>query len=242
VEVPTPAPPDTRPPPVVEVDRPVIPREEPSPPIDEIPVEPVEERVVPPEIEIDEQLIVDIEPQWEEDPDEEMAPSITVPLNSVVAVVNGTPLMLEHLVALRPEDRAQNEKSMNLDEYAARLDRAIEMELVFQEAASAGVDLTPDQLHRLDGIRRRHEDTIAQYRERGIEWSSITDAQIEFETRYTASILLQNNLLEQRGVALPASTGDDHRALLDDLRGEAEIEILLQPPEEEDVLPPATEE
>ena len=94
---------------------------------------------------------------------------------------------------------------MTPEEYDSRLNRAIEMELTFQAAAAQGVDLTPEQKQRVDGIAQKHEATFQEYQKQGITWSSVTAAQVEFEQRLTAALMLQQNLVAREAGVAPAS-------------------------------------
>lgn len=93
---------------------------------------------------------------------------------------------------------------MTPEEYESRLNRAIEMELTFQAAAARGVDLTPEQKRRVDGVAQRQEATLREYRKQGITWSSVTPAQLEFEKQFTAALLLQQNLVAIEAGVAPA--------------------------------------
>jgi hypothetical protein len=67
--------------------------------------------------------------------------------------------------SLRPDEQ---EQAMTPEEYESRLNRAIEMALTFQAAAAQGMDLTPEQKRRVDGIAQKHEATLQQYQKQGI--------------------------------------------------------------------------
>jgi hypothetical protein len=60
--------------------------------------------------------------------------------------------------------------------------RAIKMDLTFQAAAAGGVDLTPEQERRVDGVVQRHEATLQEYKKQGVTGSSVTPAQVEFQS------------------------------------------------------------
>jgi len=47
----------------------------------------------------------------------------------------------------------------------------------------------------VDGVALRHEATLQEYRKQGINWSSVTPAQVEFEKRLTSALMLQQNLV-----------------------------------------------
>lgn len=94
---------------------------------------------------------------------------------------------------------------MTPEDYDSRLNRAIEMELTFQAAAAQGVDLTPEQKKRVDGVAQRHEATLQEYRKQGVTWSSVTPAQVEFEQRLTSALMLQQNLVAMEARVAPAA-------------------------------------
>ena len=79
------------------------------------------------------------------------------------------------------------------------------MELTFQAAAARGVNLTPEQNKRVEGIGRRHEAALQDYRKQGVAWSSLTPAQVEFEQRLTSALMLQQNLVASEAHVAPGS-------------------------------------
>jgi hypothetical protein len=120
----------------------------------------------------------------------------------VLAKVNDQTILLKDLVPLRPEEQ---EQAMTPEEYESRLNRAIEMELTFKAAVAQGVDLMPEQKKRVDGVARRHEAILQEYRKQGVTWSSVTPAQLEFEKRLTSALMLQENLVATEAGVAPAS-------------------------------------
>jgi len=88
------------------------------------------------------------------------------------------------------------------------------MELTFQAAAAGGVDLTPEQKRRVDGVAQRHEASLQEYRKQGVTWSSVMSAHVEFEKRLTSALMLQQNLVGKGAGVAPAS----------DPRGQAQYE------------------
>jgi hypothetical protein len=131
----------------------------------------------------------------------EPAHALRVPAELVLAKVNGKYIRLKDLVPLE----AQTEQIMTPAEYASRLNRAIEVELTFAAAAVQGVALTDEQRRRLDSIAQKHEATLQEYRKQGITWSSLTAAQLEFEQRLTAALMLQQNLVASEAGVVPSS-------------------------------------
>ena len=76
----------------------------------------------------------------------------------------------------------------------------------FSECSAAqGVILTPEQMKRVEGIPQKHEATFQEYTKQGVTWSSVTAAQLEFEQRLTAALLLQENLVALEAHVAPAS-------------------------------------
>ena len=94
---------------------------------------------------------------------------------------------------------------MTAEEFESRLNRAIEMELTFQAAVVRGVDLTPPQKKRVEGIAQKHQAALQEYRKQGVTWSSVTAVQVEFEKRLTSALLLQQNLVAKEAQIAPAS-------------------------------------
>lgn len=132
----------------------------------------------------------------------ESANMVQVGADQVLAKVNNQAILLNHLVPLSANGQ---EEAMTPEEFASRLDRAIEIEVTFQAAATQGVDLTPEQKQRVGGIARKHEATLRAYQLQGITWSSVTPAQVEFEKQLTAALLLQQNLVAIEASVAPAS-------------------------------------
>jgi hypothetical protein len=132
----------------------------------------------------------------------ESANVVQVRADQVLAKVDDRVVQLKDLVPL-PSD--EQEQAMTAEEYGSRLNRAIEMELTFQAAAARGVDLTPEQKQRVNGVARKHEATFEEYTNQGVTWSSVTPAQVEFEQRLTAALMLQQNLVAREAGVAPAS-------------------------------------
>ncbi len=130
------------------------------------------------------------------------ANQVRVRAEQVLAKVNDQAILLKHLVPLQPEEQ---EQALTTEEYESRLNRAIETELTLQAAAARGVDLTPEQKKRVDGIAQRHEQTLQQYQKQGVPWSSVTPTQVEFEKRLTSALMLQQNLVAADAHFSPAS-------------------------------------
>ena len=153
--------------------------------------------------------------------------------DQVLAMVNDQAIQLQALVPLRPDEP---EHAMTSEEYESRLNRAIEVELTFQAAAARGVDLTPDQKRRVEGVARKPEAAFREYQKQGITWSSLTAAQLEFEKRFTSALMLQQNLVAQEAkvkpspdAAIQARYEDALWQVLARLKSEAKITTVTLP-------------
>ena len=160
----------------------------------------------------------------------EPADALRVRTGRVLAEVNGKPIQLHDLVPLEAQE---TEKMMTPEEYESRLNRAIEMELTFQAAAAGGVDLTPEQKRRVDGVAQKDEASLQEYRKQGVTWSSVTPAQVEFEKRLTSALMLQQNLVAKVDNATPSPDAatqaryeDALRELIVRLKSSADIATL----------------
>ncbi len=145
----------------------------------------------------------------------------------VLATVNDQPIRLGDLHPPGPDETQQ---SMATGEYQHQLSRAIDMELTFQAARRQGVTLTPQQERRLDQLAQRHQKDLDYYREYGVSWSSVTAEQVEFQRRYVAALMLQQNLAAQGTdpPGNPVGRKDDRQgadAALDRLRASARITV-----------------
>ena len=124
-----------------------------------------------------------------------------VSTTQILGRVNGTPIRLKDLVPVPP---GEAEKSMTPEQYQSRLERAIEAELVFQEAERQNVGLTPRQQERVDKITQDHEATLEEYRQQGIEWSSVGTTELEFEKRLLSAQMVQQNLVARQSSVSPS--------------------------------------
>ena len=121
--------------------------------------------------------------------------------DQVPAQVNDKIIQLKDLAPLEAQEA---EKMMTAEEYASRLNRAIEMELTFHAATAQGVDLSAEQKKRLDSMAQKHEATLQEYGRRGVTWSSVTPAQVELEKRLTSALMLQQNLVAREADVKPS--------------------------------------
>ena len=135
------------------------------------------------------------------------ASGVRVRADRVLAKVNNQAILLKHLVPLQPDEQ---EQTMTLEEYESRLNRAIEMELTFQAGRASGVDLTPEQKKRVEGIVQKHQTALQEYSKQGVTWSFVTGAQVEFEQRLTSALMLQQNLVAIEARVAPASDAIVH--------------------------------
>ena len=176
---------------------------------------------------------VPLTPDKTDVPAAEIAPEsanvVRVRADRVLAKVNEQAILLKDLVPLRADEQKQ---AMTPEEYDSRLNRAIEMELTFQAAAAQGVDLTPEQKKRVEGIAQKHEAILQEYKTQGVTWSSVTPAQLEFEQRLTSALLLQQNLVAMEAHVAPASDPSvqaryeqARSEVLDQLKAKANISV-----------------
>lgn len=70
--------------------------------------------------------------------------------------------------------------------------------------AAQGVELTPQQKQRVNGIGQEHQAALQEYGKQGVTWSSVTAAQVEFEQRLTSALMLQQNLVATEAHVAPA--------------------------------------
>jgi hypothetical protein len=122
-------------------------------------------------------------------------PTLTVRPGQVLATVNDVPLRLQDLMPLEPDTLAEREFTFDAEELQARLNSAIERELIAQSAEAWDVALTAHQRERLEEVYQRMLEKMNVGGE--VEWSSVSLAQLEFQQRVLTAILLQENLLRQ---------------------------------------------
>lgn len=155
------------------------------------------------------------------------APPRSVLASEVLATVNTIPVKLRDLMPVRPEE---TEKEMTREQYAHRLQRAIETELIFQAARAEGVELTQAQRQRLEKIAGGNTADLARLRKLGVSWSSADSEQLDFEKRLTTAQMLDQNLVAKKAGASPSPDPEKQaryeqarRELLDQLRASAQI-------------------
>lgn len=124
----------------------------------------------------------------------------------VLARVNGMPITGRDLVAFGHATPAS--QSMSREMYDALLERAIDRELVVQEARKQGIKLDDVRAHQLEQVR-----AAQAARTPGDE------GQIEWEARDTEAHLLLDTMLEHAGISAIA-TQKDVDAYYDAHRGE----------------------
>lgn len=151
-----------------------------------------------------------------------------IPADRPLAQVNDRAILLKDLVPLEPD---AGEQAMTWEEYASRLNRAIEVELTFQTAATEALNLTPEQELQVEGVARRYEAKLQEDAKQG-RWNSLTPAQAEFEQRLTSALLLQQNFVAAKAGVAPSSDPDvqaryehERRELLSCLRATSRISI-----------------
>ncbi len=129
----------------------------------------------------------------------------------MLATVNGRALRLADLMPIEPHDVAEHE--FDLEVFKSRLERAIDLRLTFDAALAEGVNLRPEQEAAVDRVRQSYADAGARAKSKGLQWTSTTEAQIEFEQSLTHALLLQQRLIEERGGPSPAASTEYNRAL-----------------------------
>lgn len=122
--------------------------------------------------------------------------------DQVLAKVNKEPIQLRHLMPVG-EDEAEN--VLTLEEYSSRLQRAIDMEVVFQAARDAGVELTEAQQKRRDAISATSQAELAHYQKYGLTWSTTGSGQVEFEKRLLSAQMLEQNMVAKASTLSPSS-------------------------------------
>ena len=145
----------------------------------------------------------------------------------VLATVNRTQIKLRDLMPVRPDE---TEKELTAEQYAYRLQRAIEMELTFQAARDQGVELTSAQKQRVEQIAPQHQADLEHYKKYGLTWSSISPEQVEFEQRLLSAQMLEQNLVARKAAVSPSPNPETQaryeqarRELLDQLEAGANI-------------------
>jgi hypothetical protein len=119
---------------------------------------------------------------------------VRLQVGDVLATVNRIPVTLADLVAVKA---GQGDVVMDKAEFEARLKTAVEGELTLQAARSQGVELDEVQQDRVAMIAQRHAETMANFKEQGVNWSSVTPEQIALEQRQMAVNILQQNLVKK---------------------------------------------
>lgn len=136
-------------------------------------------------------------------PENGAAPASTVRVKpaQTLAKVNGVAITLRDLVAL-PKEKEDAEQIMSAEMYRFLLNRAVEREVTFQAAKTKGVELTAAQRQQLADLRAR-----SGQRELGVfDTVQQNPANVEFEQRDSAALLLQAALAEKAGVPSPHVT------------------------------------
>jgi hypothetical protein len=123
---------------------------------------------------------------------------IRVPVDQVLATVNGVALTLKDLQPVSsPGPAGGSEQTLSPERYDFLLQRAIERELTVQAARASGVELSESQKHQL----ARFQADRTQPEPGVIRQLTRNTAQTEFELRDAAALMLQNSLLARQGVS-----------------------------------------
>jgi hypothetical protein len=154
---------------------------------------------------------------------------VSIRAGQVLATVNHIPITLNDLVAVAAD---AVEHKMTVEEFNARLAKAIEAELTMQTARVRGVELTPEQQQRVQELREKHRESLEQYAEQGISWTSVGPRQLELETRQMTALLVQQNLVMLDSGLAPGTDPAQQalyeqklRELLDQLRAGANVQV-----------------
>ena len=145
----------------------------------------------------------------------------------VLATVNQSPLKLKDLMSVLPDE---TEKELTPEQYASRLQRAVEMELTFQASRDQGVELTAAQQQRVEQVAEGDRSDLEHYKKYGLTWSSSNPEQMEFEKRLLSAQMLEQNLVAKKaGVspspdpAMQSRYEQARRELLDQLQASTNI-------------------
>jgi len=118
------------------------------------------------------------------------------------------------------------DRDLAADVFQSRLGRAIELRLTVEAALAERVTLTPDQDAAIARVRQSYVEAGTRAKAQGLQWTSVTEAQVVFEQSLTRALLLQQRLVEKRGgpsPMMPAEYDDAVGALLSELRDGATI-------------------
>jgi multidrug efflux pump subunit AcrA (membrane-fusion protein) len=154
---------------------------------------------------------------------------VRVRADQILATVNHIPVMLKDLMPLRA---GETEKSMTPEEYSARLNRAIEMNLTFQAARAQNISLTEAQQRQLQQMQNARQAELQEQQQQGMKYTSFSAEDLEFETQLTMAMMLLQNLLAKEGGPSPLEHeeyGEALQKLLDQLKADANI-ATSQPP------------
>lgn len=121
--------------------------------------------------------------------------------DQVLATVNKEPILLRHLM---PVAEGETENVLTPEEYGSRLQRAIDIEVVFQAARNAGVELTEAQQKRRDAIAAGSQAELAHYQKYGLSWSTTGPVQVEFEKRLLSAQMLEQNMVAKASTLNPS--------------------------------------
>lgn len=114
---------------------------------------------------------------------------------TVLATVNGTPLTLKDLLPL-PEDQQNSARVLSAERYTFLLERAVDREIILQQARTQGLELSDGQRAQLEKLRLRAEVTHSGV----FDTLQHDPANAEFEVRDAAALLLQATLAAAAGV------------------------------------------
>ena len=122
-------------------------------------------------------------------------------VDMVVATVNGAPIRVPQLM---PLDSGKTVVKMESRRLHSRLQRAIEAELVFQEAKAEGIEFTEAQKRRLDRIAPDRDAALEELAQYGLTWDTVNAAQLTFERELMEAVLLRQNLVSANEALAPS--------------------------------------
>lgn len=148
-------------------------------------------------------------------PEVDEGSTVVVKPNRPLAVVNGRPLTLTHLIAVPPGSTEGDGMKMSRDLYNARLQRAIDDEVVAQAAQSLGLDVAATQRAELERVNADHAKRRSAAEGLGTTWSSGSDESRALQASHQAAISLRQQLAERSGHSARMPSDAEARAHYD---------------------------
>jgi len=132
----------------------------------------------------------------------------------VLATINGTAITLKDLAGVAGMKR-EKDQVLSRHMYDFLLSRAIDRELVFQEARAQGLQLTPEQKEQLAAMRAQEVQAGS-----GVIDLTMSPERLDLEQRDAEGRMLLVNLASASGVAPPFVTPEQVQAYYDGHRDE----------------------